>query len=110
MADNQQREQEALNQPSKEVEELEEQLREVALAEQFLESATGKLFVKLATVEINSIVKDITSDKYRRDLTGYNNALADLNAYKKMLRKFQVAASPIRKDKLQERLDEKENA
>jgi hypothetical protein len=108
--DNQQRKQEALNPVSKEVEDLTEQLREVALAEQFLQSATGMLFVKLATTEINTIIKDITSDKYRKDITGYNIALSDLNAYKKMLRKFQVAASPIRKDKLQERLDEKENA
>jgi hypothetical protein len=108
--DNQQREQQALNPVSEEVEALTEQLRETAVAEEFFEQATGKLFVKLATTEINAIIKDITSDKYRRDLTGYNNALADLNAYKKMLRKFQVAASPVRKQKLQERLDEKDNA
>lgn len=102
---NQQRELDASNPESEEVAKLEEQLREAVAAENFFETATGKLFTKLATEEVNRILKDITSDKYREDLPGYNNALADLNAYKKILRKMQVAASPVRKAKLQERLD-----
>jgi len=102
---NQQRELEASNPENEEIAKLEEQLREAAAAENFFETATGKLFTQLATEEVNRILKDITSDKYRNDLPGYNNALSDLNAYKKILRKMQVAASPIRKAKLQERLD-----
>lgn len=102
---NQQRELEASNPENEEIAKLEEQLREAAAAENFFETATGKLFTQLATEEVNRILKDITSDKYRQDLPGYNNALSDLNAYKKILRKMQVAASPIRKAKLQERLD-----
>lgn len=102
---NQQREIDASNPESEEVAKLEEQLREAVAAENFFETATGKLFTQLVTEEVNRILKDITSDKYREDLPGYNNALSDLNAYKKILRKMQVAASPVRKAKLQERLD-----
>jgi hypothetical protein len=102
---NQQRELDASNPESEEVAKLEEQLREAVAAENFFETATGKLFTQLVTEEVNRILKDITSDKYREDLPGYNNALSDLNAYKKILRKMQVAASPVRKAKLQERLD-----
>ena len=102
---NQQRELEASNPESEERQKLEEQLQEAVAAENFFETATGKLFTKLATEEVNRILKEITSDKFRNDLPGYNNALSDLNAYKKILRKMQVAASPVRKAKLQERLD-----
>lgn len=103
--DNKQRELEASNPEAQEIEILEEQLREAVAAENFFDTATGKLWVKLATAEINRLVNDVTSDKYRKDPQGYNNALSDLNAYKRMLRKMQVAASPVRKAKLQERLD-----
>ena len=103
--DNKQREAEALNPQTQETALLEEQLREAVAAESFFDTATGKLFQKLATAEITRIVNDVTSDKYRKDLVGYNLAIADLNAYKKILRKMQVAASPQRKAKIQERLD-----
>lgn len=103
--DNQQREAEASNPVSQEIEVFEEQLREAVAAENFFETATGKLFHKLATAEITRLVNDVTSDKYRDDLQGYNNALSDLKAYKRILRKMQVAGSPVRKAKLQERLD-----
>lgn len=103
--DNRQRELEASNPETVEIEKLEEQLREAVAAENFFEQASGKLFKELAQKKINLIIKDITSDKYRKDITGYNNALADLNAYKYMLRAMQVAASPQRKAKLQEKLD-----
>ena len=104
--DNHQRELEASNPETEEVEKLEEQLREAVAAEQFFEQATGKLFTQLATKKINLIIKDITSDKYRKDITGYNNALADLNAYKHMLKAMQVAASPQRKAKIRQKLGE----
>ena len=103
--DNRQRELEASNPQAEEVEKLEEQLREAVAAENFFEQASGKLFKELAQKKINMIIKDITSDKFRKDITGYNNALADLNAYKYMLRAMQVAASPQRKAKIQEKLD-----
>lgn len=103
--DNKQRELEASNPEAQEIEILEEQLREAVAAENFFDTATGKLWTKLATAEINRLVNDVTSDKYRKDPQGYNNALSDLNAYKRMLRKMQVAGSPVRKAKLQERLD-----
>lgn len=84
---------------------LEQQLNEAASAERFFESATGKLWTQIVTEEITKIVKDITSEKYRKDQLGYNLALSDLLAYKKILRKLQVAASPQRRQKIQERLD-----
>lgn len=107
--DNQERELEALNPETKEIAELEEQLREAIAAEDFFNQASGKLFQKLANAEVNKILKDITSDKYRKDLMGYNNALSDLNAYKNMLKRMQVAASPDRRRKIREKLgDESE--
>jgi len=84
---------------------LEQQLLESAAAERFFETATGKLWTKLVTDEITRIVNDVTSEKYRKDPTGYNNALSDLLAYKRILRKLQVAASPARRIKIQEKLD-----
>lgn len=103
--DNKQRELEASNPQSDEIALLEEQLAEAVAADNFFETATGKLFQKLATAEITRIVNDVTSDKFRKDLNGYNLAIADLNAYKRILRKMQVAASPQRMAKIQERLD-----
>lgn len=102
---NQQREREAGNAENEEIARLEEQLAEAVAAEQFFDTASGKLFVKLANMEVNRLLNDITSEKYRDDLAGYNNALSDLKAYKKILRLMQVAGSPIRRAKIQERLD-----
>ncbi len=103
--DNHQRELEASNPETEEIEKLQDQLREAVAAEAFFDQATGKLFTQLATKKINLIIKEITSDKYRKDITGYNNALADLNAYKYMLKAMQVAGSPQRKAKITEKLD-----
>lgn len=89
-----------------EIAKLEQQLREVAAAESFLESGAGALFVDIANRKINLILKEITSDKYRKDIAGYNNALSELNAYKYILRSMQVAASPIRRKKIKEKLGE----
>lgn len=104
--DNHQRELEASNPETEEIEKLQDQLREAVAAEAFFDQATGKLFTQLATKKINLIIKEITSDKYRKDITGYNNALADLNAYKHMLKAMQVAGSPQRKAKLRQKLGE----
>lgn len=105
--DNKQREAEASNPENNEIAILEEQLREAVAAENFMETATGKLWTKLATMEITRITRDITSDKYRKDHVGYNLALSDLLAYKTILRKMQVAGLPQRKAKIQERLDQR---
>jgi hypothetical protein len=106
--DNHQREQEALNQPNRETEIYEEQLREAVAAEGFFDTASGKLWVKLATAEITRITREITSEKYRKDQVGYNIALSDLLAYKRILKMMQVAASPQRKAKLIEKLEVEE--
>lgn len=104
--DNHQREQEALNSPEQQERSLlEEQLNEAIAAEHFPETATGKLWIKLATMEITRITREITSDKYRKDFNGYNLALSDLLAYKTILRKMQVAGHPQRRAKIEERLD-----
>jgi len=104
--DNRQRELEASNPETEEIEKLQDQLREAVAAEAFFDQASGKLFKELAQKKINLIIKDITSDKYRKDITGYNNALADLNAYKYMLKAMQVAGSPQRKAKIRQKLGE----
>jgi len=38
---------------------------------------------------------------------GYNNALSDLLAYKRILKELQVAAAPEREGKLRAKLDER---
>lgn len=104
-ANNQRREAEASNAENEDVARLEAQLAEAVAAENFFNTASGKLFVELANKQINRILNEITSDKYRDDLPGYNFALSDLKAYKKILRLMQAAASPQRKKLIQERLD-----
>jgi hypothetical protein len=88
------------------IQQLEQQLSECLIARGGLEDDFGRLIVELFTVEITRITRDITSDKYRKDLMGYNNALSDLLAYKKILRKLQVAAHPERERKLREKIGE----
>jgi hypothetical protein len=85
--------------------ELEQQLREAITADRFFEQDTGRLWTKLAIEEITRITREITSDKFRKDPTGYNNALSDLHAYQRMLKKMQIAGSPQRREKIKERLD-----
>jgi len=65
------------------------------------------LAIKLATLEIQKLVNDVTSDKYLKDHLGYVNALAALNARKDWLKRIQIAGSPIRKRKINEKLAEK---
>ena len=89
----------------KEILQLHQQLSEAIVATEFFKTDPGRLFVQLATAEVNRAVQDITSDKYDKDHMGFLARKADMNAYKKMLRKMQVAASPIRIQKLKEKLD-----
>lgn len=88
---------------------LEQLLSEAIAAERFFETDSGRLFVDLANVEINRILRDITSEKYLKDHQGYLYAVAELSAYKKLLRKMQVAASPQRRQKIEEKLGEDES-
>lgn len=88
-----------------EIAKLESQLAEVVAAESFFESKAGRLFVDLANKKINTILKDITSDKYLEDHQGYVNAISQLNAYKTLLDMMGVAKSPKRRQKLEERLE-----
>lgn len=90
----------------KEIAQLQQLLSEAITAERFFEQDTGRLFTQLATAEINRAIRDITSDKYDKDHQGFILRKADMNAYKTMLRKMQLGASPIRKAKIMEKLDE----
>jgi predicted NACHT family NTPase len=83
---------------------LELQLNEALAAEEFFERASGKLIVEVMTKEINLLLRDITSDKYLKDHMGYVNCLAMLDARKSLLKKLQVAGSPQRKAKIEEKL------
>lgn len=87
---------------------LQSQLSEAVTASRFFEEDTGRLFTQLATAEINRAINDITSDKFDKDHQGFLARKADMNAYKKMLRKMQVASSPIRIQKIKEKLSEDE--
>lgn len=88
----------------KQTQQLQQQLSETITAQSFFKQDTGRLWEQLATKEINRLIKDITSEKYERDLEGYNLANTELRVWRTMLRKMQVAASPVRRAKLEERL------
>lgn len=89
---------------------LEKQLAEVLAAEEFPKTESGRLWLQLATAEINKALKDITSDKYEKDHMGYLKRLADLQAYKNMVNRMQIAGSPIRKQKIVEAIGTDEEA
>lgn len=88
-----------------EIDQLESQLREAITAEEFFNQNTGILWTRLVTEEITRAVNDISSDKYEKDHMGYLKRLADVQAYKKILRKMQVAASPNRRRMITEKLE-----
>lgn len=89
-----------------EIVKLKSQLSETLAAGEFFESAAGKLWTELATKQINQLVKDITSDKYIKDHAGYVQALSELKIWRTQLRGMQLAASPARKEKIKERLEQ----
>jgi len=62
--------------------------------------------VQLFTKEITKLTNEISGEKYLKDHQGYVNAVAKLQAYKTILKKIQVAASPIRREKIRERLED----
>lgn len=93
------------NQPEQEISKLQQLLNETLTAEEFFATPVGELWTRLATLEINRLIQDITSDKYEKDHQGYVNANIELRVWRKMLRKMQIAASPIRKAKIKERLE-----
>ncbi|MCB1711292.1 MAG: hypothetical protein KDH96_02065 [Candidatus Riesia sp.] len=95
-----------MEQDKREIAQTEQQLREAIAAERFFETESGRLFQDLANRKINFILKDITSDKFVKDHAGYVSALADLNAYKYMLRAMQVAGLPERINRLKLKLGE----
>lgn len=88
----------------KEILKLESQLSEALSAEDFFGSAPGQLIVQLFVKEITRLTREVTSDKFRKDLSGYNTALSDLLAYKNILHRLQLAATPERKAKINEQL------
>lgn len=111
---NHQRELEASNQPNQELEELERQLREATAAEDFFNLASGKIWQKVMLKDIDVLVKEITSDNFINDHNGYLEALGRLRQARRAYKLMQVASSPSRKEKLQEKVDvirgETENA
>jgi len=81
---------------------LYDQLAEVVAAEKFPETDSGRLWNQIAMAEINKAIADITSDKYEKDHPGYVKRLADLQAYKNIYKRMQLAGSPVRKQKIQD--------
>jgi hypothetical protein len=100
---------EPIQQQEQELNQLKHLLNETLTAEEFFKTPVGELWTRLATAEINRLIKDITSDKYVKDHQGYVAANIELGVWRKMLRKMQVAASPLRQQKINERLKEYES-
>lgn len=96
---------EYLSSLSKEELKAENELAEAVASEEFFNQKTGKLWVEKATGVINRITKEVTSDKYRKDHNGYVNAIADLQAHKKMLLRFQLMANPEYRERIRLKLE-----
>ena len=91
---------------NQDLDKLSQQLSETIIARGGMEDDFGRLLTTLYTKHITRLTRDITSDKFRKDLTGYNNCLSDLNAYKRILKELQLMAHPIRELKLREKIAE----
>lgn len=91
---------------NQDLDKLSQQLSETITARGGLEDDFGRLLVGLFAKHITRLTRDVTGDKYRKDLTGYNNALSDLHAYQRILKELQLIAHPLREAKLREKLDE----
>lgn len=83
---------------------LEQQLSEANAADNFFETASGKLITQLISKRITLSVDKLTSDKFLRNHKGYVTELAWLNANKRLLRELQVASAPQRVEKIKEKL------
>ena len=90
-----------------EILQLERQLQETLAAEQLLEHNSGKLLIELFAKQITKLTNEITGEKYLKDHQGYMYAVAKLQAYRNILKSIQIAASPARRDKIRERLEDK---
>lgn len=95
-----------LTEQEQEIARLEAQLNESAAAERFFETASGKLIVEIISREVTRLTRDLVSDKFIKDHTGYINCLAEVRAWQGLLKRLQIAAHPTRRNKLQERLDD----
>lgn len=94
---------------NKQINQLEQQLREAVASENFFETASGKIAVEIATTEINKLVQRICSDEFLKDHVGYVNAVTALHARKDWLKRLQVSASPARITRIRQKLEELED-
>lgn len=87
-----------------EIAQLEQQLKDIAAAEQFYNFEAGRIIERMLTADITRLTREITSEKYVKDHTGYVNCLSELRANKNLLRKLQMAINPDYKERVAERL------
>lgn len=98
-----------MDKDDQELTKLQLQLNEALVARGGLDDSFGVLLVELFSKHITKLTRDVTSDKFRKDHVGYNNALSDINAYRTILRDLQVLGHPARIKKLKEKLDSRED-
>lgn len=73
---------------------LEQELRDCIDSEKLLETGAGQVLLRFLTTRVNLHMRDITSNKFKRDHSGYVSCLEALNEDKWLLSKIQVAANP----------------
>lgn len=88
------------------VEALQKEIAESVAAEEFFETASGKLFRTLAETAINANIAKITSGEFIKDHQGYINSLAELNAYRKILNIMTLKSSPERREHIAQEIKE----
>lgn len=85
---------------------LEREVRDCIAAEQLMNFEAGQVLVRWLTARVNLHIANITSDRYKKDHTGYVGTLAQLAEDKYLLRKIQLSSNENVKHKLNTQLNE----
>lgn len=85
---------------------LEQEVRDCIAAEQLMNFESGQVLVRWLTTRINLHVKNVTSDRYLKDHTGYMKEIAELQEDQFLLKKIQYASNENIKHKLNTKLSE----
>lgn len=97
--------QQNLTEEQRQLVQLQSLLSETLAAERFFETASGRLIEQLINKRVNISLRKLTGEDFLKDHTGFVNENAWLRANQRLLRELQVAASPVRRDKLVERIE-----
>jgi hypothetical protein len=85
---------------------LEQEIRNCIAAEQLMNFEAGQVLVRWLGARINLLTQKVTNGTFKKDHTGYIEALAQLSENRYLLRKIQISADDSVKTRLQTGLNE----